>query len=100
MHIDIREQDKVSGASIGSKLVINDEVFDNLQEIIDRFIKPVNRFVREVINHVKFKKCDTQEELEAALKEEKKNDANRIPYKLTILPFYPQHIVLGYMPRE
>ena len=33
------------------------------------------------------------------MKEEKAQDPNRIPYKFTILPDYPQHIVLGYIPK-
>ena len=33
------------------------------------------------------------------LKEEKAQDSNRIPYKFTVLPDYPQHLVLGYIPK-
>jgi hypothetical protein len=91
VHIDIREHEKAVGASIGSKLEMCEEFFDNLQEIIERYITPC---------HMKFRNCDTQQELEAVLKEEKQSDANKIPYRLTILQDYPQHIVLGYMPRE
>ena len=86
VHIDITEHEKPVGATIGSKLTIGDDVFDNLQEIVERYIVPCNRHVRDVINHSKFKHCDTQEELENVLKEEKKNEASRIPYRLTILP--------------
>jgi hypothetical protein len=99
VHIDIQELEKPVGASIGQKLAIGDEIFENLQEIIERYINACNRHVKDVINHIKFKNCDTQEELENSLKEEKKSDPNRIPYKLTILPDYPQHIVIGYIPK-
>jgi len=54
VHIDIKEIDKPPGASIGNKLFINDEAFENLQEIVERYIIPCNRYVREVMNHPKF----------------------------------------------
>jgi transcription elongation factor SPT6 len=60
VHIDIREHEKAVGASIGSKLEMCEEFFDNLQEIIERYITPCNRNVREAINHMKFRNCDTQ----------------------------------------
>jgi len=99
VHLNIGEHEKPVGASIGSKLTINDEVFENLQEIIDRYIMPCNRHVREVCSHPKFIICDSSEELERILREEKTIEQNRIPYRLTILPNYPQHIVLGYIPK-
>jgi hypothetical protein len=87
--MDIQEADKPTGASIGNKLYIHDEVFENLQEIVERYIIPCNRALREVINHQKFMVCNSQEELETALKQEKADDANRIPYRFTILDKYP-----------
>jgi hypothetical protein len=57
--MDIQEHEKPVGASIGSKLSIGDEVFDNLQEIVERYILPCNRHLREVCSHAKFKYCDT-----------------------------------------
>jgi hypothetical protein len=71
VHINIEEREKAIGASIGSKLLIGDEIFENLQEIIERYIMPCNRNTREATNHMKFRHCDTQEELENTLKEEK-----------------------------
>lgn len=97
VHIDIQELEKATGASIGNKLRISDEVFDNLQEIVDRYIIPCNRALRDVINHPKFLVCDTEEQLTEALRKEKADDANRIPYRFAILPTYPQHVVLAYI---
>ena len=71
VHIDIQESEKPTGASIGNKLHISDEVFDNLQEIVERYITPCNRVLREVTNHPKFLNCNNEEELAAALRKEK-----------------------------
>ena len=100
VHIDIQEHNKLSGASIGTKLQIGrEDLFENLQEIVERYIQPSNKFLREAINHPKFVECSTGEELDKVLKEEKAQDPNRIPYKFSVLPDYPQHLVLGYIPK-
>lgn len=100
VHIDIEEQEKAPGAAIGNRLLISNDTFENLREIVERYIIPCNRFVREVVNHPKFSDADSWEELENRLKEEKKADNSKIPYKLAILSCYPQHVVLAYVPRE
>jgi hypothetical protein len=41
--------------------------------------------LRDVINHPKFLVCENEEELGEALKKERAEDANRIPYRFTIL---------------
>lgn len=51
VHIDIVEAEKTPGAAIGSKLLISNEAFDNLREIVERYIIPCNRLVREVAQH-------------------------------------------------
>lgn len=61
---------------------------------------PCNKFMREASGNVKFKEFESAEELEAHLKQEKAADPNRIPYKMTVLPQYPQHIVIGYIPKN
>lgn len=97
VHIDIQETDKPVGASIGNRLHISDEVFDNLQEIVERYIVPCNRALREVINHGKFLNASTEEELTQALRQEKQEDPQRIPYRFCILNQFPQHVVLAYI---
>lgn len=81
-------------------MLISNDSFDNLREIIERYIIPCNRLVREVTSHTKFLDAETYEELEERVREEKKEQPQRIPYRFSILPQYPQHIVLAYVPRE
>ena len=84
------ERDKQPGAAIGSTLIIsNDYYFESLREIVERYIIPCNRLVREVVGHQKFNDAKTFEDLEARLKEEKKDEPSRIPYRFAILPAYP-----------
>jgi len=100
VHIDIREEDKQPGAAIGQRLVLAGEYYDNLREIVERYIIPCNRLVREVTQSTKWMDCQSWEELEMILKEEKQSDKGRIPYRFSILSQYPQHVVLAYVPKD
>ena len=100
VHIDIQELDKPKGAVIGSRLVISNDQFDSLREIVERYVIPCNRLVRDVIAHTKFVECDTYEELETIIKDEKIEKPTGIPYRFAILRDYPQHVVLAYQPKE
>ena len=71
-----------------------------MSEIVERYIIPCNRLVREVSSHPKFSDAKTYDQLEQELKMEKREDPARIPYRFSILPTYPQYIVLGYVPKE
>jgi hypothetical protein len=50
-HLDIEELDKPIGASIGTKLKLGEEKFDNLQEIIERYIVPCNKHLQLAVEH-------------------------------------------------
>ena len=73
VHIDINERDKKPGDAIGNTLKIsNDYYFDSLREVVESYIIPCNRLVREVAGHPKFmKEANKFEELEERLKTEK-----------------------------
>ena len=71
VHIDIKEDRKAPGAHIGEQLQISDEKFDNLNEIVDRYIYPCNRYLREVVTHQKFFKEKSLEALRADVETEK-----------------------------
>lgn len=101
VHLDIDEKDsRLPGANIGSKLWISDESFDNLQEIIERYITPCNRLLREALVHAKFLNCEKIDQLETFLKKEKAEEQQKIPYRLTLHDGYPQYLILGYIPKD
>lgn len=99
VHIDIQEFDKAVGANIGSRLKISNEYYETLQEIVERYITPCNRSLREVTLHAKFLRCKSMDEMKTHLENEKKQDAAKIPYRVTILDEYPQHLILAYIPK-
>jgi len=100
IHIDIHEFDKPVGASIGNKLKIGEDEFENLNEIIERYIIPTNKALNEAISHPKFVQCNSMAEMEEQLKAEKAKEPGKIPYKFAVLDIYPQHVVVSYIPKE
>lgn len=100
VHIDIEEFDKAVGANIGSRLKISSEFYENLQEIVERYITPCNRSLREVTMHPKFSKCTKMEQMQEMLLKEKSEDSSKIPYRFTILDDYPQYLILAYIPKK
>ena len=101
VHIDIEEFDKPIGAHIGSRLKVGNEYYDNLQEIVERYLTPCNRSMREVVNHPKF--CSTVkqfDDMQKVLDKEKAEDPNKIPYRFCVLDDYPQHVILAYIPKK
>lgn len=92
--------DKPQGASIGSKLQIGEEEFVSLNEIVERYIIPCNKSLKEAIAHPKFAVYNTMTELEDAVKKEKAEEPHKIPYRFTVMELYPQHLVLGYIPKD
>lgn len=66
--------------------MISNEQFDNLREIVERYIIPCNRLVKEVTLSPKWCDAERWEDLEETLKQEKASDKGRIPYRFAILP--------------
>lgn len=68
IHHDIAEHDKPMGATIGSKLQIGtNDFFDSLQEVVERYIAPVNTLVEQVDKHAKFLHADALAKFEELL---------------------------------
>ena len=98
-HLDIAEEDKIPGENIGRKLKISNETYSSLDEIIKRYVYPCSQLIKESIKCRKFVHCETKNDFDNILKEEKKKNANIINYNFTILKDYPGYIVLGYVPK-
>lgn len=95
-HVEIIEEDKQPGMSISNRLRIGNEYYRSLTEITDRYLKPCEMLVKEVINSRKFFHCDNVEEFEHKIKEEKNVCKNIIVYYFTILSEFPLFIVMGH----
>lgn len=79
-HIEIREKEKgPDPRRLGAKLFIYDEEYEDLDEIIARFVVPCNAYVQEMLEYPKFR-TETRAELEASLIKLKEERKGNIPY--------------------
>ena len=101
-HLDIIEEGKPAANMIGKKFRIGTDVFDSLHEIVERYIVPCEKLTKETIVHSKFKDSLTGgiSFIHSLLRQEKSAMPTTIPYFLTIVPSYPQFILLLYLPKE
>ncbi|CAH3024911.1 unnamed protein product [Porites evermanni] len=99
-HVDVREEGKENAFSLGRSLWIDSEEFEDLDEIIARFIQPMASFVREVLNHKNYRAVDgVKAKLEELLLAEKRKHPQRIPYFMSTTKDFPGKFFLGYLPR-
>lgn len=98
-HITIEEDDKPLGANIGSKLRIGNDVFYNLHEIIDKYLKPCEMTIKENILNRKFVSLPSLKDIDNKLVSEKQKDPIYIHYLFTLNSSCPQYFILAYIPK-
>ncbi|XP_023242655.1 transcription elongation factor SPT6-like [Centruroides sculpturatus] len=101
-HIDVREEGKENAFSLGQSLWINNEEFEDLDEIIARYVQPMALHARDLINFKYFRdaKGGKREALEELLLEEKKKAPSKIHYFVSACKVHPGTFVLSYLPRN
>ncbi|CAI5714752.1 unnamed protein product [Peronospora destructor] len=98
-HFDIQEKDKPSDARIGQTLIVKDEKYENIDELIARFVDPMNVLVDDVV-HYKYYKKGLKESVEEDLIKQKKEHPSRIPYALHVYSKFPGCFSITYIARE
>ncbi|KAK4315769.1 hypothetical protein Pmani_013007 [Petrolisthes manimaculis] len=100
-HIDIQEQDKQNDFSLGQKLWIGNEEFEDLDEIIARYITPMAMNVRQILEYKYYKESvmGNKEKASEFLKEDKKKNPKTIPYLFSPSKELPGKFLLSYLPR-
>ena len=100
-HIDVKEEGKVNDFSLGSRLWIGNEEFEDLDEIIARHVNPMAAYVSEILDF-KYYKPDVygmKDKAEDIIKAQKKSNPAGIPYILSAAKNYPGKFLLSYLPR-
>ncbi|XP_055909198.1 transcription elongation factor SPT6 [Eupeodes corollae] len=100
-HIDVREEGKENAFSLGQSLLIGNEEFEDLDEIIARHVNPMAASARELLSYKYYR--DTggglKDKMEELLKEEKKKDPKKIHYFVSASKNYPGKFLLSYLPK-
>ncbi|KAI6199791.1 Suppressor of Ty 6-like protein [Aphelenchoides besseyi] len=98
-HVPIIEDKKKHAFDLGKELRINNEVFEDLDEILARYVTPLAEYVREVLNHKYFVDSLASEdmnEIEEQIRLLKSSQPGRIPYIFTASKTYPGKFVISY----
>ena len=72
-HVEIVEKEKANPFSLGKELYIGEEKFEDLDEILARYVQPMAAFVRDILGYKYYLPNDTndRQSIETNLKEEK-----------------------------
>lgn len=101
-HIDVREEGKENAFSLGQRLWIGNEEFEDLDEIIARHVNPMAACARELLTYKYYR--DTggghKDKMEELLKEEKTKDPRKIHYFISASTNYPGKFLLSYLPKN
>lgn len=80
-HVDIREEGKSNVFSLGQQLFIANEQYEDLDEIIARYVQPMAGLTRDLISFKYFRDLNADTvAAERVLNEEKQKAPSRIPY--------------------
>ncbi|GMS90041.1 hypothetical protein PENTCL1PPCAC_12216, partial [Pristionchus entomophagus] len=100
-HVDVQEQEKINQFTLGKKLVIGGvEEFEDLEEILSRYIQPMASYCREALNHryaLENSQSEKKDEIDAHLHTMKRENPNKIPYCFTPSAVYPGKFTLNYL---
>ncbi|CAG0924647.1 unnamed protein product, partial [Notodromas monacha] len=103
-HIDVKEKDKENAFSLGKSLWIGTEEFEDLDEIVARYVAPMAAHARDILSYKYYRDTEggNRELAEDILREEKRKAPNKIPYILSVVAQAhgtPGRFMLSYQPR-
>jgi len=94
--VEVIEEDKDNDAAIGNILKIKDETYGSIDELLGRYVAPMNDYVEELVNHRKF--IDVPEdELDEKLRKEKSANPKGIFYNICWMELHPGYASLRFI---
>ncbi|GMH84598.1 hypothetical protein TL16_g09970 [Triparma laevis f. inornata] len=106
-HFEVLEEDKDTENSIGTKLTIKTssftEVYGDLDEVVARFVEPMNGYLAEAASRQhesKYRDKDDMDEVDGELRILKTSKPGSIPYLLAADAQYPGHFQLRFLPNN
>jgi transcription elongation factor SPT6 len=100
-HVDIIEKNKDNPFGLGKQLIIDKETYEDLDEIIARYVTPMAQFARELINFRYFRNAEggKKELMEGYLNAARQEQPNKIHYFVAASRERPGKFILSYLPR-
>ena len=100
-HIDVVEYEKQNHFSLGKKLRIGTLEFEDLDEILARYITPLSLNVRQILDYKYYKEhiMGNKDKASEYLKKDKEKNPKAIPYIFSPVKALPGKFLLSYQPR-
>ncbi|KAM7476827.1 hypothetical protein LguiB_024070 [Lonicera macranthoides] len=103
-HKDITEGGKdhtgvTSLLRIGKTLKIGDESFEDLDEVMDRYVEPLANHLKKMLKYRKFRR-GTRAEVDELLRVEKSDNPKKIVYSFGVSHNHPGSFILTYIRSE
>lgn len=100
-HIDVLEggkdsKDFTSFLSLGKTLQIGDDTFEDLDEVIARYVDPLVSNLKEMLRYRKFRR-GKKEEIDSLLRQEKAVNPSRIVYAVSVSYEHHGAFMLSYL---
>jgi transcription elongation factor SPT6 len=102
-HVTIREEGKANAFSLGHQLFIENETYEDLDEIIARYIQPMAAYAREILNYkycFKLQEGTDETDLMQETLFQAKMASSSLPYRFCPSRKFPGKFLLGYMPKD
>lgn len=101
-HVDITEKGKENAFSLGKQLIVAGEPYEDLDEILARYVAPMASHARDLINFRYFRNAEggKRERMDEYVKEERMKAPSKIPYFISASLELPGKFILSYYPRN
>ena len=106
-HVEIEEQDRLNEMALGRTLVMLGERYDDLDEIVARYVEPISSFLQDVRSCPKYLETaigkahgegEARKTVEKVLGSQAAKQPGRICYGFWLSRDRPGHVVLSYLP--
>ncbi|CAJ1945658.1 unnamed protein product [Cylindrotheca closterium] len=94
--VEVIEEDKDNDAAIGNILKIKDETYGSIDELLGRYVAPMNDYVEELMSHRKFADMP-EDELDEKLRKEKTANPKGIFYNICWMEMHPGYASLRFI---
>ncbi|ETV91485.1 hypothetical protein H310_14007 [Aphanomyces invadans] len=97
-HFDVHELDKPTEGRLGAKLVVKNETYDSIDELIARLIDPMNAYIEEIREHKNYMTGDVRAIGDRLVKLKEANPQS-VPWALHLYYRYPGCFSITYVAR-
>ena len=96
--VDVVEKGKKNATSLGKQFMVGDKQFEDLDEILYRYIRPIIDYALEMQRSRYYLALTDKPQIDKKLHQEKGSNPSRIPYYISPARDYPGKFMISYMP--